>query len=217
MTLDQLIQLCVTEVKTDPNKKIWNDSTWTNYINQSIRRIEKDGNYEWQDCAGEGTVSLTGSTQEYDLPSDFIKLEYITLGNAEVLTKTDKIQVLKYGNTSNSKPTSYYIRGRKVGFWATPDKSYTATILYRKSIPLLSNAAPDLGFADNFADAIVKYAAYLAWSSPRGNEQTAQSKFNDYQLALESLRTSDLFNDMASMTFVNSRGGRPYNAQVIYD
>ncbi len=215
-TLTQLIADCVTEIKTDPNKKIWNDATLTGYLNQAIRRVEKDGNYDWDECAESGTVSLVGGTQEYTLPSDFVRLEYITFGSAETLTKTTKMDVLRLGDTSQSKPTSYYIRGGKVGFWSTPDQAYTATMLYRKSIAALSSSALTLEFSDKFAPALIKYAAYLAWSSPRGNAQEAQSKFNDYRLELESLKTSELFNDMADMTFSTSRGGHPYNANVIY-
>lgn len=215
VTLEQIIQACVDEVKIDKHKRIWSDDLWTKYINQAIRRIQKDGNFEWNENVTEYVLPLVGGTQEYDFVSDFVRMDYAIMEDGQILTKTTKQDVLRKGTTSNGKPVSYYIRGGKIGFWATPDKAYNVNVLYKRVMPALSSTNNTLEFSDSFEDLIVKYAAYLAWSSPRGNAQEAQMKLQDYRMELDSVKSLELANDMADMVFSNGRSNRPYNAQVI--
>lgn len=213
-TLSDLIQQCVDEIKTDPNKKIWSDDLWTYYINQAIRQIEKDGGYDWDVNDGYNELSLIGGIQEYDLPSDFVKLENVYI-DTSVLSQTNKNYVLSLG-TATSRPNQYYIRGSKIGFYSVPDSSYTAKMLYKRKTTSLSSANPNLEFDDDFGVAIVKYSAYLAWSSPRSGYNDAQTKLNDYKMALEALFASKINTSNANLTFSQGVGAGSYNDKVVF-
>jgi len=214
-TLNDLISKCVIEIKTDPNKKIWNDETLTDYINTAIRQIENDGWYGWDVNAGSATITTVAGTQEYSLPSDFVKMEGVYLDSC-LLSKTNKQTVLATGNDSTSKPNSYYLRGGKVGFYSIPDGSYSVSILYKRKTEELSTENPDLEFDNDFVTAIVKYACYLAWSSPRGSYNDAQAKLADYEKQRVKLFSMKIANDTADFTFTQPRGSLGFNDKVIY-
>lgn len=213
-TLSDIIQDCVNEVKTDPNKRIWGDDMWTYYINQGIRQVERDGGYDWAENDSYYAISTIGGTEEYTLPTDLIKIEDVVLDNS-TLTQTSKNYTLKM-QANSSKPTAFYLRGNKIGFYSIPDTTYTVKVLYKKRISALSSDNTDLELDDDFVPAIVKYAVYLAWSSPRGNYNEAQSKLNDYKIAIDRLFASRINRSNANFTFSQSRGTQPYNDKVVF-
>ena len=74
-------------------------------------------------------------------------------------------------------------------------------MFYKKKLSSLSSDTDTIEFPDDFADAIVKYAKYLAWSSPRGNRDSANEALADYSQQLSLLMGSYGLNDMNNLTF----------------
>lgn len=214
-TLDTLISQCVDEVMTDKNKKIWTEARWIKFINQAIRKLQVDARYRWPENEASYSVTTTSGTAEYALPTYFVMSELARLDGTP-LNKTTKVSLdSRVATQTTSKPSSYYIRGSVIGLDPIPNSAYTLAILYRKRMLPLSDGNDEIEFPDEFADAIVKYANYLAWSSPRGNRQTAAEKLQDYQLELKSLKEDYLARDIADLNIRVQRGSYPSNSQTL--
>jgi len=65
--------------------------------------------------------------------------------------------------------------------------------------------------------AIVKYAAFLAWSAIDGKQQTAQAQLNEYQLELDTLFSTYIFDDINDLTFNLQRVGQGITQPAVLD
>lgn len=191
-----------TEIKIDPNGKIWNDSTLNIYINRAYLQIQKDGNFDWQE--NDANTSYTPAAQETALPSDFWKVKLVRYNWTE-LWKTTKIQLKREYQTFVSwTPDRYYLYSNKL--WTDVIvTSWTIDLEYKKINAKFTADTDESAYPDDFDIAITKYGAYLAWSSPRGNTQTASSKLQEYRLELDTLRSTFIFNDDNDLTFYTHR------------
>ena len=193
-TLSDLRSQLQTEVR-DPNDKIWNTSSKDQYINAAYFQIQKDNNFEWRWNQASTTLS-----SPYTLPSDFVMMDLVTEDN-NLLYLIDKIALRRsYKDiTTTGNPIYYYYDGTTLGLYpvGTPD----LVIDYKKKLTALSSDTDAIEFPDDFADAIVKYAKYLAWSSPRGNRDSANEALADYSQQLSLLMGSYGLNDMNNLTF----------------
>ena len=210
-TLSEIRTQLRDELKSDRTGKIWADSTLNNYINKAILNLQIDGQFAWNENeAQEDTFSLTGSVQEYDLPTDFGQLELVILNdsnNEMYLKSTDFVsQRIRNLNASTSKPYNYFIRADKIGFDPIPDSGYIIKMYYRKVLEALVNDEDTFPFTDDFIQAVLKYGAFLAWSSPRGNKQTAIEKMADYNLEKEYLLQRYQTRDMPGLNYRVPRG-----------
>lgn len=210
------------ELKIDPNDKIWSTAVKTGYINQALLKIQSDGNFNWNENEeGSSSGTTVAGTAEYSLPSDFGKLYLLTFDTVPFTLDyktTLKDALIRNPNLVQGKPCRYYLSRGKLGFDPIPDSSYTYTFKYQKKIARLEDDADEIPYPVDFDDAIVKYAAYLAWSGPRGNAQTAQQKLIDYKELVNTLRSAYLFQDLQDLTFGQKRRYRnyPYRSNVLY-
>jgi len=46
-----------TELKKDPNGKIWSNPELNNYINKAYLKVQKDGNFQWRENQANTTFS----------------------------------------------------------------------------------------------------------------------------------------------------------------
>lgn len=206
----QLVSAVNTELSVNTQNKIWSTNTILGYINQAIRRVEIDMRLETNDNApSSSTISLVQGTTEYAMPSDFAELDMVQLNNGQTVYTLYPIEfaqtLLLNPNSAQSQPTNYYIRGTNMGFYQIPDSSYTVTLYYKKLVTSLTSGGASLGLADIYVPAIVKYAAYLAWSSKRGNEGIAESKKQQYQEEIGIQQSFILSQDPNSMIFRSDR------------
>ena len=102
------------------------------------------------------------------------------------------------------QPTRYYLEWNSILFDTLPNAVGTIDFDYRKRLDSLTADTSESAFGEDFDDAIVKYAAYLAWSSPRWNEQTAQIKLQDYWIVLDTLLNAYIF-DLGDPRFTTQR------------
>jgi len=205
-TLSEIRANLRDELTIDPNGKIWSDSVLNSYINNAYLQIQKDGNYKWRENASNTTFDTIVGTQEYALPSDFIRLTLVRYNN-NVLIPSDKITLKRQQNTFvNGQPSQYYIYGTNVGFDTIPNAVKEIDFDYQKKLAKLSDDTDTSELPEDFDDTIVKYASFLAWSTKRGNESTSANKLNEYRVLLDTLVNAYIFSDDVNLRF--STAGR---------
>lgn len=205
-TLSQLASDLRTELRIDPNDKIWPLATKERYLNRAYVKVQRDGQYRWRQNEVEYEFSLAGGQEKYELSSaitadDFTRLDYIQLRDSLTNLRNVSLEIVRTrGSTGTGQPNEYFIFGTTIGFYPIPDAAYTVLILYRRKLAKMTSSQAML-LPDDFADAIVKYAAYLAWSSPRGERGKAEESKGDYEELMSELKVSYLLQDSSNLKF----------------
>jgi len=201
-----------TELR-DPNDKTWTTSAKNQYINRAYFQVQKDNKFKWRE--NEKTVTLSSP---YTIPTDFVMAEVVVKGT-NFVRLIDKTALRKRGynlTDTAEEPTFYYYTGTTISFY--PVISADVTLDYRKKLTSLTDDSDVIAFPDDFADAIIKYAKYLAWSSPRGNRQSANEALADYGQDLALLMGSYGLQDINNLTFgLQSRLGVGARDNVLYN
>jgi hypothetical protein len=201
-TLSTLLSGLRDYLKSDPNDKIWSTSQKTNAINVAYFQLQKDGNFNWAENQDVATWTTTG-IQEYPISTyvpNFIRMDLVQFSDTTgEIYPTTKAQQLRNANSGTGRPSSYYIWNNKIGFYPQPDLGYPVRILYRKKLAAITNSV-DSSFSDEFNDAIIKYAAAQIWATTKNTDKARQA-LQEYQLDLNLLKMSYLFNDTAALTF----------------
>jgi len=199
-----------TDIRIDPNGKLFSDAVLLKFINQAIRKLEVDLSFETNANASNltSTASVAG-TQEYALPTDLTKIEIIQYndGSATFDLRSISFNDARSLNPTDTqgKPSHYYLRGTSIGLYPIPESAGTIKIYYRGRTTALVDAGANLEMNDEYVPAIVKWASYLAWSSSRGNEATAEQKKKDYLEELNQLEILTQAKDPLSLTYFSSR------------
>jgi len=203
-----------TEIKIDPNGKVWSDSVANQFINSAYFQVQKDWNFKWRANDGNYTVSLVSWTQEYTLPTGFIRTDLVRYNGSD-LYPTDKVTLKqRYQSFVNGTPSQYYLYGSFIGLDVIPNVTGTLDIDYRKQLTAFTADADVSGFPEDMDDLMIKYASYLAWSTAKGNEQTAQIKLQDYKMMLDTMLASYIY-DISNPRFSTSRGWYSTGARVL--
>jgi hypothetical protein len=177
-----------SELKIDPNGRVWGDTVLNRNINIARRKIQQDGNYDWHFNDGEGLVPSVISQGEYDLPANFVRLEGIKFGTVNLIPTTKKI--LKERNSTLSvdgTPQYYYLLGSKFGAWHRPSTIGNFDLTYRSALSSFSADADIETMPDAFVEAIVQYGAYLTWNDVQGREDKAIQAMQNYKEIMEGL------------------------------
>ena len=190
------------EIKIDPSGDIFDDNQLDDYINQAYFRFQKDGNFQWSENEKTTSPNITvvAGTQEYDKPTDLVKTQLVRF-NGETLKLTDKLKIKSTEQTFTSGKTGfYYLRGNKIGLYPIPTSGGELEIDYLGSLDRLSEDSDEIAFTQQNVQVLLKYAAYLVWSNPRGDEGTAASKLADYQNELSTLISAYIY-DTSNLSF----------------
>lgn len=206
----QLVSQVNTELRVNTSSKIWNTSTILGYINQAIRRVEIDMRLESNaNAPASSSTSTVAGTIEYALPSDFAEMDMVQLNNGGSIFTLYPIEYqqtkLLNPNDTQGLPSQYYIRGSNIGLYQPPNGVYTLLLFYKKLVTSLSIGGANLELNDVYTPSIVKYAAYLAWSSIKGAEQTAEAKKQQYLEEVGIQQARILAQDPNGMNFVSDR------------
>ena len=216
-TLSELRTQLRTELKKDPNWKIWTDTELNRYINNSIVKIQKDWNYNWRENQSNTTFSTVVWTQEYALPTNLWKIQLVRF-NWNNLLKTEKIILKREQSTFVSwTPSKYYIYWAYIWFDVLPNSVWTVDFDYLKRLASLSLDSDESEFNSDFDILIIKYASFLAWSSLDWKQNTANSKLQEYQLELDTLVSTYIFNNVEDLTFWLQRGDRYITQATVLD
>lgn len=180
-------------IKIDTNGKIWWDNTLDSIINRAYFQLQKDWWHKRPQQYANNTQNTIGGTQEYDLPSNFIKLDLARYEWQE-LSKASKSDIKRiYATMTNGKPYAYYIYGTKIWLFPVPDTIGVLDLDYYKKLEKLSSTQ-DSELPEEFDDAICAYSAYLAFNSVNKTDK-ASIMYADYQWQLNTLLNSYIYND----------------------
>ena len=205
-----------TELRKDPNGKIWSDDALETYINQAYTQIQKDWNYQWRENQAEYQFNTVVGTQQYALPSDFNKVELVRYTGTN-LVKTSKVRLKReYTSFVSWTPSRYYLFGANIWFDVLPSAVWEIDLDYVKKNAKLSADTTESAYPDDYDVAIIKYAAFLAWSSVPWNP-VASSKLQEYNLEIETLVSTYIFDDIADLTVNLQRGDRYVTQATVLD
>lgn len=199
-----------TYLKIDPNAKVWDNNTLDYFANKWYDKLQEDFGYELPECQQSTTISTTTTTNEYDKPSDFVRLTGIFY-NSQTLSPITKQDYLR-NRASNSLPSSYYIYGSKIGLYPNPDWVYTIDLLYNGKLPELTDTQDSL-LANDMEDLIVLYACYLMFLSVEKKDKATMC-LGQYGSKKDWLYAKTVYND-ENITFWIWRSWSWYRDNVI--
>lgn len=188
-TLQTLRDKLRSEIKIDPNGRIWSDTVLNRNINSAVSRIQADGNYNWHFCDAENSESTVAAQSAYALPANFARVEEGTVTyDTQVMTPVSYKYVLSASLLDQSGTPMYYsLRGTNMYLVAVPDAIKTLKYGYRKKLTEMSSDATDSGLPSEFDYPVIKWAAYLSWAAIRDGEQKAVAVAQDYQELMKDL------------------------------
>jgi len=188
-TLETLTAKLRTELKIDPNGRIWNDATLARALNDAVGQIESDGNFDWHFSTAENTENTVVGQAWYDLPDNFVRLEADTvMYNGAEIDPIDYNYAWKAGFfDTNGTPSVYSVWGDKMYLGLRPSEIKALKYLYKKKQALMTIITSDSGLPVGFDLPITKWAAYLCWSTIEGKENKAISAAQDYQESMKAM------------------------------
>lgn len=191
-------------IKIDPNGKIFGNTVLDSFLNRADFQLQKDWWHKRPQQYANYTVSTVAGTQEYDLPSDFIKLDLVRYNGSE-LAKASKTDIKRmYATMTSGNPFAYYIYWTKLWLYPVPNTTGTIDLDYFKKLPTMTSAV-DSTFPEDFDDARAAYASYLAFNSVNKPDK-AQLMFTDYSMQLNTLLNSYIYQDLdVSFSYQNAR------------
>lgn len=182
-----------SELKIDPNGRVWSDAILNQNINEAVTQIETDGDYNWEFNDNSYSVTTVDGTADYALPSDFVRIEYGAIKwDGGELNPRDYRELFRYNDMTQEGTVSwYYLRGSNIGLYPIPNQAKTLTFLYRSQLDSMVNDSDDSGMPSNFDEAICAYAEFLCWMDVNDREQQDRA-MEKYRLALEGLNSQYL-------------------------
>ena len=201
-TRAEIRSLVRSELKIDPNWKIWNDSTLNSYINRAYLQIQKDWNLDWQE--NDANTTYTATAQETALPSDFWKVVLVRYNWSELYWTTKVILKREITTFQSWTPSRYYLYSNTLGTDTIPS-SWTIDLDYKKIIAGFTADADNSAYPANFDTAIVKYSTYLAWSTIWWRENKAAWKLSEYRIEKDTLISTYIFIDVNNLVFNSPR------------
>ena len=146
-SLTNLRQL-VTDVTRDPNNRIFPIAIVDRAINSAYMTIQQELENFIDATNATQTITIIPWTQEYTLPSLFLKLQTVTYNNI-ALFRTERKKIIENGTiTTTGSPIYYYIKGNEIWLYPTPQEAGTASIEYTALLPTITTSidseAPEL-------------------------------------------------------------------------
>jgi hypothetical protein len=180
-----------TYLKIDPNGKVWSDDVVDYYINRWYERVQQDFGYDIPECETSTTISTVWWTTEYNKPTDFVRVVGL-FQDSYTLSRITKQQFLT-NRASQTKPSSFYIYGDKIGLYPTPDWVYSLDLLYKKKLPEITDLV-DSELNVSMEDLMILWACYLMFLSVEKNDKATMC-LNQYTQAKDALFAQELYDD----------------------
>lgn len=186
-SLTNLRQL-VTDITRDPNNRIFPIAIVDRAINSAYMTIQQELENFIDATNATQTITIIPWTQEYTLPSLFLKLQTVTYNNI-ALFRTERKKIIENGTiTSTGSPIYYYIKGNEIWLYPTPQEAGTLSVEYTSLLPTITTSidseAPEL------LDQAIAYKAVVILFKQIGKperelwEQEYQSEINMARLSL---------------------------------
>lgn len=143
-TLLELRQTVSSTLLRDPNNKVWPVSFIDKSINNWYTRIQQDCLDMYEDWDQNFTQQSTPGTQEYTLPSDFLRLQLARFNGVQLHRTTKKEIKEKYTTMTQWQPWYYYLSKWKLGLFPVPDSSGEIDVDYTASLPTITDSVDSL-------------------------------------------------------------------------
>ena len=128
---------------SDSSTSHFNDDVVNQFINEGQQVILQSYNWPWHKTYDTSTITTVISTQEYSLPSDFMRLVDQTvywdggdLDNNILLEKVDETARFDFDSSNTGNPSKYWVRYDedntvfKIGFEPTPNEAQEVYFQY---------------------------------------------------------------------------------------
>jgi len=186
--LSDLRDITRDEIKVDPDGDIWGNTVLDRYNLTAHRKIQKDLDYGFPGNENGSTTIVSDGSLEYAVPTDLGRIQLVKNGNF-VLDSTTKIELLQFQQLDEAgTPSQYYKTASVIGFDKLPN-GITFDLFYLKfattPTETTNSGLPD---RDEVKHAIALWAKYLAWKSPKGNDDTAEMAKAEYEDFLTEIR-----------------------------
>lgn len=137
--------------------------SWINEALSAVKNKLNLNNTEYT-VSVQKTLSIVSGTPEYQLPDDFSDLIEITDGLNTTSTSGNPIPYISVSKilSYNGDITSYYLRGRYVGFTPTPSSSATYYYRYRAKSTRLTSLSSFIDLPDDAYYALKDFMLYRA-------------------------------------------------------
>jgi hypothetical protein len=169
-------------------------------LNRGYTKVQDDFQYSIPECEASTTITTVWGTQEYNKPSDLVRVTGF-FDNTFSLERITKQRALQH-DSSNTKPSSYYLYGDKIWLYPTPDSTYPLTFLYAKRLPEITSAV-DSVLSKDMEDLMILWACYLMLMSVE-KQQKATMCLTQYTSSKDSQLWNSLYDD-DSITFGTQR------------
>lgn len=159
------------------------DTVVGRYLNRGLEEFNRLTGYNFADA----TITLVAEQQEYDLPSDFVKVVWVE-HNGKPLDKADLDELRNDGITwrrmKASTPTEYFLYGNKLVLLPKPDAaavaaSSTITLRYVRSPRDIAVFGPEQLAREDYVTAVA-WAVYL-WCAAHPDSATAIHRMSSFK------------------------------------
>jgi hypothetical protein len=190
-TLFELRSQLITEIDIDPNSRNFSTPTLNQNINRGVRKVQQDANYALPE--NRKVFTFTPSSQETNLPADFVKVgapESVKQGDSTKMFAIDYFELLGLANLTDSSGSSarYYIR-KDASQWIVGVYPFggtdVVTLPYYGKLEEMAVDNDECSLDDTFDDAVVQYAKYLTMRRKKGFEQQAVLALEGYTQAYD--------------------------------
>lgn len=166
--------------------QLLNRSWWT--ISSKLRFFERDGTYSFVTVAG---------TDSYPLPTDSDVVQRVIVQEAgdddwEPLTNISDWNMFDQQQTSSEdRPTHYSLRGSSIILWPNPDKVYSVSFKYLRTLADIQASGPD---APQEWHEVILWGAISRGFFARGDWNRGTAAQNQQAIFLQTLDTQETKN-----------------------
>lgn len=186
-SLTTLRQL-VTDTTRDPNNRIRPLATVDRAINNAYMTVQQELENFIDATNATQEITVIAGTQEYVLPSLFLKLQSVTYNN-NALFRTERKKIIENGTiTSNGSPIYYYIKGNEIWLYPIPNNGGTLSVEYTTLLPTITDSVDSE--APELLDQAIAYKAVVTLFKQVQKLQEAQVRELEYQNEINNARMS---------------------------
>ena len=210
MTAQDIINNARTNLKIDPNKKIWLDDDLLRWLNEAIGKYE--AKTEWYRDIKSASVTIVDGTALYALESDFRVVLDQSVRFTDVDGNVMKVDMVNYEDvvndyvdltTEGDYPKYAYLKGSSIGFYPVFNtKAATGSAAYEYYGYTDDYVVGDtVVFPQNYIDILENYIEYKAWGIIPGKSAEMSTAFDKWNIGLRQAMGDILRQKGSSLTF----------------
>lgn len=178
----------VSDTTRDRNNKIRPIDIVDRAINNAYMTVQQELENFIDTTNATQTINIIAWTQEYTLPSLFLKLQTVTFNNI-ALFRAERKKIIENGTvTSTGSPIYYYIKGNEIWLYPIPNISWTLSVEYTALLPTITTSEDSQ--APELLDQAIAYKAVVILFKQVQKIQEAQVREQEYQQEINLARLS---------------------------